>query len=216
MTKKIMKSLAVVMCAVLLVAGSIAGTMAYLTSQTEAITNTFTAGKVAITMTETDVDLYGAKDGDARVNTNSEYKLIPGRKYVKDPIIHVERGSEICYLFVKIENGIKDIEAATDQEKRTKTIADQLATNGWTSLDGVAGVYTKAQTVDARNAAQNINIPVFESFTIKPQTDSATIAKYASAQIVVTAYAIQADGFNDAKSAWTASGFGTNASGLGA
>ena len=212
MTKKIMKSLAVVMCAVLLVAGSIAGTMAYLTSKAT-VTNTFTAGKVAITMDELVVDEYGeASNGTTRVaNTDpaKSYKLIPGRKYVKDPIIHVESGSEKCYLFVKIENGIKDIEAATDQEKGTKTIADQLSDNGWTSLglDGFDDVYVYTQTVDATNAAKNI--PVFGSFTIKPETNSTAIAEHATAKIVVTAYAIQADGFNDdAKSAWTASGFG--------
>lgn len=211
MTKKIMKSLAVVMCAVLLVAGSIAGTMAYLTSEAT-VTNTFTAGKVAITMDELVVDEYGeASAGTTRVENTTpakSYKLIPGRTYVKDPIIHVESGSEICYLFVKIENGIKNIEAATDQEKGTKTIEDQLSANGWTSLAGVAGVYvyTKTQTVDATTAAQDI--PVFESFTIKPETNSEAIANHASAQIVVTAYAIQADGFNDAKSAWNSSGFG--------
>ena len=214
MTKKIMKSLAVVMCAVLLVAGSIAGTMAYLTSEAT-VTNTFTAGKVAITMDELVVDEYGvASDGTTRVANTApakSYKLIPGRTYVKDPIIHVASGSEECYLFVKIENGIKDIEAATDQEKGTKTIADQLSANGWSSLNGVDDVYvyTKTPTVNATNAAQDIDIPVFESFTINPEKNSTAIAEHASAQIVVTAYAIQADGFNnDAKSAWNASGFG--------
>ena len=47
MNKKILKVLAVAVCAVLLVVGSVAGTMAYLTSTAE-ITNTFTVGNVIL------------------------------------------------------------------------------------------------------------------------------------------------------------------------
>ena len=53
--KKAKKALALVLCAVLLVAGSVMGTMAYLTSKDEVV-NTFTVGKVGITLDEEDVD----------------------------------------------------------------------------------------------------------------------------------------------------------------
>ena len=191
---KILKTLGLFGCAILLVAVSIAGTMAYMTSQTETITNTFTVGSVNITMDETDVNAYGVKDGESRVTAN-EYKLIPGHTYVKDPTIHVAEGSEQCWLFVKVVNNITDIEAAT-------TIADQMTANGWTALTGVDNVYYHA-VVDARTAAQDVN--VFESFTVK--TDAA-VNSYNGKTVEITAYAIQADGFgNNAKDVWTAAGF---------
>ena len=73
------KSIALVMMAVLLVAASVMGTLAYLTS-TDTVKNTFTVGKVAITLDEADVDVYGAPiENAARVRAN-EYKLIPGHE----------------------------------------------------------------------------------------------------------------------------------------
>ena len=185
MKKKILKVLALVACAVLLVVGSIAGTLAFLTDKTDAVKNTFTVGKIDITLDETDVDLYGVADGTARV-TENKYKLIPSHNYVKDPTIHVTAGSEVCYLFVKVENGIKNIEA-TDN-----TIADQMATN-WTVIDAANGIYAYNKTVDARDGAQDIT--VFSSFTIG---DDANVANYVDAKVNVTAYAVQADGFADA------------------
>lgn len=208
MTKKIMKTLAVAMCAVLLVAGSIAGTMAYLTS-TAKVENTFTAGKVAITMDEAKVNAYGepvkevegvetivALNEAPRV-TDNEYKLIPGRTYVKDPIIHVAQGSEECYLFVKVENGISAIESVADSGT---SVDAQLRAKGWIPLSG--DVYYHENAVDARTTAKDI--PVFETFTIREDADVAAYATATNntAKITVTAYAVQADGFDTAQAAW--------------
>lgn len=199
MTKKIMKTLAVAMCAVLLVAGSIAGTMAYLTS-TAAVSNTFTAGKVKITLDEAKVDEYGVKVGDTRVLTN-EYKLVPGREYSKDPTIHVEAGSEPCYLFVKVENGIADIEGAN-------SVNSQMSTdNTWTSVNGSPTIFYYKSIVDASNSQTDIDIKVFETFTIATNADVSKYGDgglYENAEIVVTAYAVQKDGFDTAQAAWNA------------
>lgn len=187
-------ALLLVLGAILLVAATMFGTVAYLTS-TDTVTNTFTVGNVAITLDETDVDVYGVKDSENRVKENV-YKLIPGHTYTKDPTIHVAAGSEAAWLFVKVEDGIAAIQDTT-------TIAAQLAANGWTALDGVANVYTRATAVAASANVQDF--PVFGSFTL---TDNANVSAYASASIVVTAYAVQADGFETAKDAWTAANFG--------
>ena len=186
-------ALLLVLGAILLVAATMFGTVAYLTS-TDTVKNTFTVGNVAITLDETDVDVYGVKDTDDRVKENV-YKLIPGHTYVKDPTVHVAAGSEAAWLFVKVEDGIAAIQGAT-------TIADQLEDNGWTPLDGVANVYTREKVV-SKNEVQNFQ--VFGSFTL---TDDANVSAYASASITVTAYAVQADGFENAKDAWTAANFG--------
>lgn len=196
--KKTVKILAFVLCAVMLVVGSVFGTYAYLTSQTETVKNTFTIGNVTITLDETDVDAYGVKDGDTRV-TQNEYKLIPNHTYVKDPTIHVKQGSEVCYLFVKIVNGIADIEG-------TSTIANQLTNNGWTPVTGEAGVYVYNATIDAREAAADVDVKIFEYFTIAGTADVSTYATADNANSIinVTGYAVQADGFADSAAAWDA------------
>ena len=201
MKKKLLVILSAVLGAILLVTGSIAGTIAYLTSQAT-VTNTFTVGNVTITMDEAKTDLYGVKDGTNREEDGNEYKLIPNHTYVKDPTIYVEANSEDCYVFVKVENGISAIEATGN------TIADQMAANGWTVLSGNVYVLKNKNGADANgvvaSSANEITIPVFANFKIK--TD-AVVAGYADAKIIVTAYAVQADGFADANAAWAGAAF---------
>lgn len=165
--------------------------LAWLVSISDTVTNTFTVGNIKITLDEAKVDEYGeAVVGATRV-TENVYKLIPGHKYTKDPIVHVEEGSEPCYVFVKVEDGISAIQAAT-------TVAAQIEANGWNALAGVTGVYYK-DGVNAKNGA--VDLKVFESFTI---ANDAVVSNYEDAEITVTAYAIQADGFKNASDAWTA------------
>ena len=227
---KTKKVLALLLCAVLLVGATITGTLAYLSQTTETVTNTFTVGKVSLgTDTDNDGIVEGGLD-EAKVNeygvkyladdvtlfdekvhndetllakrvTANSYKLIPGHTYVKDPTIHVQPGSEECYLFVKVVNEISAIEAADN----ATTIAGQMATNGWVQLevDGVdvANVFYKSTNVDTTEAEEVTDVDVFKSFTIGADKD---VSGYAGKTITVTAYAIQADGFTDAAAAWKA------------
>ena len=183
------KVFALSLCAVLLVAVTVFTTVAFLKSS-DSVTNTFTVGKVAITLDEAKVDEYGATvSGAARVKANT-YKLIPGHAYTKDPTVHFAAGSEASWLFVKVENGLAAIEA-------DNAIAAQITAKGWTALDGAAGVYYKS--VAANNTSAAIDYSVFDSFKL---TDDADVSGYTNAEIKVTAYAIQADGFTAAAAAW--------------
>lgn len=181
---KLRRALLLVACAVLLVSLSVSATLAYLQSQTEVVTNTFTVGSVNITLDEAKVDEYGVPATPASRVQENTYKLIPGHTYTKDPTVHVTKGSEVCYLFVKVTNDIVDIEADT-------TIAAQMAALGWKPLEGVDGVYYYQDKVDARAEAKDV--PVFRNFTVKTDAD---ISDYANKTVTITAYAIQADGFD--------------------
>lgn len=196
---KAKKVLALVLCAALLVAGSVAATLAYLTA-TDSVVNSFTYGKVEMTLDEAPVDLYGEVVEGDRCDKN-DYKLIPSHEYKKDPTVHMVAGSEESYVFVKVENGIEAIEIA---EKDGDTIKEQMIANGWEPLTGVANVWVYNTTVKPA-ADEDMDLVVFEKFTL---ADNADVAQYGAAKITVTAYAIQADGFNGAQDAWNNSGFG--------
>lgn len=192
--KKKTKALMLVLCAVLLVTASVLGTMAYLTS-TDKVVNTFTVGKVAITLDEAQVKEDGTPvAGAARVKENA-YHLLPGHTYTKDPTVHVQANSENSFIFVKVENGIARYEAGT-------TIAAQIAANGWTPLEGVANVYYKAYT----KRAESTDLPVFGNFTIADNANAADSWNNFSAEtkVTVTAYAVQQDGFASVDQAWQA------------
>ena len=190
MSKKLLKAVALVGCAVLLVAGSVAGTLAYLTSVTGPVTNTFTVGNVKITLDETKVDLYGATDAATARVTANDYKLIPGHEYVKDPTIHVAQGSEPCYLFVKITDELSAIQD-------TKTIVEQLTANQWTQIADT-NVWYHNVVIDASQTAKDV--PVFKSLKIKAD---AQVSNYADKTVSVIAYAVQKDGFDNALAAWS-------------
>ncbi len=190
--KKKTKALMLVLCAVLLVTASVLGTMAYLTS-TDQVVNTFTVGKVAITLDEAKVKEDGTAVTPAERVKENAYHLLPGHGYTKDPTVHVQANSEDSFIFVKVENGIANYEAGT-------TIAAQIAENGWTALTGVANVYYKAYT----KRAEITDLPVFGNFTIANHADAADSWNNFSAEtkVTVTAYAVQQDGFASAAAAW--------------
>lgn len=200
---------------------SVVGTFAYLQSTTDVVKNTFTsAATIKITLDETDVDVYGVKDGETR-KTENDYKLIPGHEYVKDPTIHVEKGSEPCYLFVEVKNTISAIEASGDT-----TIAKQMEAKGWKAVEGVTNVYClcgtdgKPLAVDARNATADIDKVIFEKFVVSNTVNNtdlvdATTGKslFENTPVEIYGYAIQTNGFEDKTAAqiWAASGFTTHA-----
>ena len=176
-----------VLCAAVLVVASVLGTMAFLTSK-DKVNNTFTVGNVAITLDEAKVtDAGNPVEGADRVKANI-YKLIPGHEYTKDPTVHVTANSEDSWVFIKVEDGLAAIEDDT-------TVADQITGNGWTALDGVAGVYYKEYS----SSTAATDLEVFKTFKIKGDAD---VAQYANAKIDVTAYAIQKDGFTTPAAAW--------------
>lgn len=117
------KALLLTLCAVLLVAASVLGTMAYLTS-TAKVENTFTIGKVEITLDETDV----TNPTGPRVKANS-YKLMPGNTYTKDPTVTVKAGSEESYVRMKVtfNNAAALMEMLPSADNLEDFTADKIA-----------------------------------------------------------------------------------------
>ena len=194
------KALVLALCAVLLVVTTVFVTMAFLTSE-DSVQNTFTVGKVEITLDEAKVDSYGNEIANAERVKENEYKLIPSHTYVKDPTIHVDSNSEDCYLFVKIQNDLG-----------SDGVINGIANNGWVLVEGTQDVYCYYGVTDGEtNSTKQIVKPgedkkVFDTFTFGEKAnpnnyDTAT----KNAEIIVTAYAFQADGLSEKTPAeiWT-------------
>lgn len=203
--RKSTKVLALLGCAVILVVGSVAGTMAYLTS-TKTVNNTFTIGKVAIELDEARVNTDGepldaggtvvAVENAKRVTENT-YKLMPGKTYTKDPTIKVAANSEDCYLFVKVVNGIANYETKDPSE----TILSQMTELGWMPVTGESDVFYYYGSLSTSGVVeQDTKVTVFNDFTIDEKADSVQYwndITTENAFINVTAYAIQVDGFDN-------------------
>lgn len=193
MKKRMFKITALILSAVLLVTGTFYFTLAYLQAKSNPVVNTFTAGKINLTLKESEVDEYGnvlyytagSFDAEGKLTENAEssttktvivegqeapaivydkvnlveennYKLVPDAVYTKDPVVTVEAGSEPCFLYIAVYNGldernnqiyevededavVRDLEASSG-DNGYKTIADQLSDNGWELLPDASWV----------------------------------------------------------------------------
>lgn len=207
------KALLMSLCAVLLVAASVLGTMAYLTDSKD-VKNTFTVGNVAIKLDEAKVDENGTqvvdKDGNpvARV-TENEYKLLPGHTYTKHPTVTVKTPSVESYVKMTVTftkaNALDAIFAPTGAN--LLQIFQGYNAANWTykgnTKEGDTRTYEfwYKTTVDATAAAQTLE-PLFTSIVVPGTIDNDDLASINGMTINVNAYAIQADGFTDAADAW--------------
>ena len=177
------KALLLALCAVLLVAVSVLGTMAYLTSKTQVITNTFTVGNINIELTETKPE-------------SKQAKIIPGVDIEKDPKVTVKKDSEACWLFVKVEQTGTFV-------KDKVTYSVMTGAGGWTALPDVDGVYYRevsAVTFDTSfDILENNKVTVSDTLT---KADVNNITAENQPKLTFTAYAVQKEGIDTAADAW--------------
>ena len=160
------KVLSLVLAGTLVVSAGMFGTLAYLTDKTDKVVNTFTTSGIEIDLTET---------------TGTEYKMVPGFTIGKDPTVTVEADSEDCYLFVKLEKSANFDDFLTYK-----------MSGGWTSLDGVDGVFYRV-------VANNANDQTFEVLKDDQVTVKGTVTEDQLAALnngtyptlTITAYASQ-------------------------
>lgn len=131
---KVLKPLLLSAAAIMLVVATMFATMAYLVSSA-AVSNVFTVGNVSLLMYETKVNPDGtvaqkvASDAMKTADTNS-YHLQPAVTYKKDPTVYVAADSDESYLFIRLRNDLKSVEAPNG-----KTIVEQLRANGWLEIE---------------------------------------------------------------------------------
>lgn len=206
------KALLLTLCAVLLVAASVLGTMAYLTS-TDEVTNTFTVGQVKIKLDEAKANPDGSLVANAdRVKAN-EYKLLPGHTYNKDPMVTVLSGSESSYVKMTVTFG-----KANELDAIFAPGGADLTSifNGYDAAKWIAKGNTKDATANTRTYEfwykETVGAPtadvaldaLFDSITVPGTITNEQLATIEGMTITVNAYAIQADGFANAEAAWAA------------
>ena len=176
----------VVMLALVLALGcAVGGTIAWLTKTTPEVKNTFTYGKIDITLTET---------------TGENYKIIPGKNLPKDPTVTVKANSEECYLFVKV---------VEDGTFVTGKVTYTIRADGWTKGDGTdipENVYYRvvpaAETDTVFYMLTGDTANPNGVVTVSPDLSKDDIKNLTNPTLSFTAYAIQKEGFADAKAAW--------------
>ena len=207
------KILLLTLCAALLVTATILGTLAFLTSR-DTVENTFTVGKVEITLDETAVTPDGkAKPGADRVKEN-DYHLIPGMTYTKDPTVTVVKGSEQTYVRMLVTvSCMKELDALfAPTGADLLTIFNGYDANTWlyqgVDRDENANTVTyefRYKSTVTPTATEDTELEaLFDSITVPGAFDGDDMATIANMKITVVGHAIQAAGFADADEAWVA------------
>lgn len=208
--KKTRKILLMAACAVLLVCISVGATVAYLTS-TDEVKNTFTVGKVAIKLDEAKANPDGSLVANAARVKENKYKLLPGHTYNKDPMVTVLSGSEPAYIKMTVTfskaDKLDEIFAPTGAE--LTSIFNGYDAANWIYKGNTEDTTAKTRTYEfwykGTVAAPNGDVALdalFDSITVPGTITNDQLAKIEGMTITVKAYAIQADGFQNATEAW--------------
>jgi len=200
------KKIAAIICCLAFMAFGAGATLAWLTDEAGPVTNTFTVGKVEITLDEAVVNEDGEfvktddsgnvtnptdiKEADRTTSGNS-YKTIPGFTYPKDPTVTVKANSEDCYLFVEFEQG----DASTYYAYESTLTVE----NGWTQGNSENGVPENVwfRKVDTSTNAQSWNLLANNTITVRDTVTEDLMDEAVAEELVYTAYAIQYEKTND-------------------
>lgn len=205
------KSLVLALCAILLVVGTILGTVAYL-QDTASVVNTFTVGNVHLKLDEAVVNEKGEPTG-GRTETGNAYHLIPGETYTKDPTVTVLKGSEESYVRMMLTlNCASELDAifAPNGAVLTEIFKGYDATK-WEYVDVTRGndntityEFRYFETVKPEQNDDLVLDALFDTVTVPNTMTGEQLATIADLKITVEAHAIQATGFANADDAWTA------------
>lgn len=169
------KTVIAIICAICILSVGIGATVAFITSLAGPVNAVFVIGKIDLSFSET---------------TGSSYKLVPGKVIAKDPTVTVGKGSESCWVFVKIN------ESDNFDDYLTYAVAD-----GWLPLGGQEGVYYR----EVAEAEAELVYPVLRdnSITVSDRlTAEKMSAITASPTLSFRAYAVQRLKVETAADAW--------------
>lgn len=192
------KKLTTVLAIVLVVALSVAGTYAYLTAQTDTVTNTFTAAGLASSFSLDESQANQQPDGSytldvkTRVQENA-YSVVPKVNLAKDPTVHVTLEKNVgAYVFLAVNDNLGDGLTATIDD--TQWIA---LNKTYTDAQGVAWTMYYKQLAGSENPAPvDINVLAGQQIVVGD-----TVAANCG-NIVFNAYLTQSAGFTSALDAW--------------
>lgn len=176
------KAIVLLLMVSLLIGGTVGGTLAWITMKTGTVTNTFTAGDIQIALTESD---------------NLDLKMVPGKTIRKDPKVTVTAGNEACWVFLEV----------TKTNNVDKYIDYAINTANWTPVNETETpnvYYKKLSATEATDDDTELTILVEDKVVVKNTLGKSDMAAINSnnTSLAFTAYAVQAEISNDAKTAW--------------
>ena len=213
-SKKKVFALALSVCVVVLSIAS--SSIAYFTD-TAGYTNTFTSGKVDITLTEA-VALRNETTGHVEIanaenrrdyNDNAVYgKIFPNQTIAKDPRITVAADSEDAYLGATVVISKTGIGTLLNTQDKVKAFITGLPESQATVTINIATDTITIYVVFTEARTKNGTAQIFTGLHMLDTWTATEMSQLNNLQVSVNAYAVQKDGFTHALDALKA-GFDT-------
>lgn len=197
------KSILLTLTAVVLaMAIGVGGTIAYFTSTTEDVKNTFTVGNVAITLDEAEVTYANDKwtAGEDRVQSNTYENVYPGAELPKDPTIHVAADSQDAYVAMKVVISKAAAWKALAEDHASlndlETVFEGYTEADWSKIaateqgDNLVYVYMWEQG----KVSAGDDLTLFTAMNIPAELSSQEIETLDGFTVTATGYAVQAQG----------------------
>ena len=199
------KSILLTLTAVVLaLAVGVGGTIAYFTSTTADVKNTFTVGNVAITLNEAKVDYaddkWTANKDVPRVTENTYENVYPGAHLPKDPTIHVAADSQDAYVAMKVVISKAAAWKALAEDHASlndlETVFEGYNEDNWSKIaateqgDNLVYVYMWEQGKVSAGA----DLTLFTAMNIPEELSSQEIETLDGFTVTATGYAVQAQG----------------------
>lgn len=124
------KAIACIVSLALVACVSIGTTLAWLTSSTGELVNTFTVGKISITLDEAKTER-NIVQGTERTTEGNSYVLYKGAVLPKDPTVTIQSGSENCYVFM----------SCVSSDELQSFTAINIDTANWSAVEGTENLY---------------------------------------------------------------------------
>lgn len=216
------KTLTIAIALVLVVALAVGATYAYLTAQTKAVTNTFTAGGAvaANDLTLKEHKVIPNTDGSYKLDNTylgegegNSYVVLPGVNLPKDPTVTVEKSTGTYYLFVTVEKGSGFVGENAPLSYKTASDWKSMAISGndvankelyvySVTSDGTT-TYIQPKSENAVSHAILAAISATDNNTIGvADSDAALQLGNDGSELKFTAYACQSAGFATPAAAW--------------
>lgn len=180
------KVLALVLSLVLILTCAVAGVLAWLSAKSDPVTNTFAPSTIGLTLNESPYvpETNSLNTTAAKVQANSNYKMVPGWVLPKDPKVTVAADSVDCWVFLKVK-----------KENNPDTYLDYTIDSNWakyTTENGYDVYYCKA---NSSNRAQEIPVLTGDKVTVKSTLTQTELGKLTDSadypKLTFTAYAVQ-------------------------
>lgn len=177
-------------------------TLAWLTSETGEITNTFTVGDIDISLYE-ETNIFSSTDVWTTISegaTASGYKIIPGTSEHKAPYVKVETGSEECYVYIAVLNGFNGIKVGPTNAK-VDAVTYSYDTTKWTEVtDTTIPANVKLYAYKTTCTAGNSTAALFNEIVYSEKIAKSDVTSLTGKTIQIKAFAIQSSNLAEGSS----------------